>query len=62
MVDTDLVKLHDAQTRARIQEMIPLGVYAQPSEIADAVLFLASRRASHITGEILNINGGLVMD
>lgn len=62
VVDTDLVKLHDAQTRARIQEMIPLGVYAQPSEIADAVLFLASRRASHITGEVLNINGGLVMD
>ena len=42
--------------------MIPLGRYADPSEIADVVLFLASPRASHVTGEVVNVNGGLVMD
>ena len=62
VVDTDLVKLHDENTRARIQTMIPLNRYAQPNEIADVVVFLSSSRASHITGEIVNINGGLVMD
>ena len=62
VVATDLVKLHDEATRERIATMIPLGHYARPEEIADAVVFLASRRASHITGEILNVNGGLVMD
>ena len=62
VVDTDLVKLHDEKTRERIQTMIPLNRYAQPNEIADVVVFLASQRASHITGEIVNINGGLVMD
>ena len=62
VVDTDLVKLHDEKTRERIQTMIPLKCYAQPNEIADVVVFLSSSRASHITGEIVNINGGLVMD
>ena len=62
VVDTDLVKQHDAATRARIQKMIPLGAYAQPAEIADLALFLSSKRAAHITGEVVNINGGLLMD
>ena len=39
---------------------IPLKKIAQPEEIAGPVLFLASNLASHITGEILNVNGGSV--
>lgn len=62
VVATDMVKLHDAPTREKIAGMIPLGVYADPSEIADVIVFLASRRASHVTGEVMNVNGGLVMD
>lgn len=41
---------------------IPLGRFARPEEIADAVLFLCSSRAAYITGETLNVNGGLLMD
>jgi NAD(P)-dependent dehydrogenase (short-subunit alcohol dehydrogenase family) len=62
VVSTEMVKAHDAATRQQIAGMIPLGRYAEPAEIADAVLFLASRRASHVTGEVMNVNGGLVMD
>jgi len=40
---------------------IPLKKIAQPEEIAGPVLFLASNLASHITGEILNVNGGSVL-
>jgi 3-oxoacyl-[acyl-carrier protein] reductase len=40
---------------------IPLKKIAQPEEIAGPVLFLASQLASHITGEILNVNGGSVL-
>ena len=40
---------------------IPLNKIAQPEEIAGPVLFLASQLASHITGEILNVNGGSVL-
>lgn len=62
VVNTDLVKLHDEATRNKIQQMIPLGKYADPEEIAKVVTFLASSCASHMTGEVVNVNGGLVMD
>jgi 3-oxoacyl-[acyl-carrier protein] reductase len=40
---------------------IPLGRVGTPSEVADAVAFLASEQASYITGHVLNVNGGLLM-
>ena len=41
---------------------IPFKRYGEPDEIAQAILFLASERSRYITGEILDVNGGLVMD
>ncbi|MDR3354431.1 MAG: SDR family oxidoreductase [Synergistaceae bacterium] len=43
-------------------DAIPLKRLAKPEEIADSVYFLCSEQASYITGEILNINGGVLMD
>ncbi len=45
----------------RIAAAIPLGRIAAPADIAGPILFLASPLARHITGEILNINGGSVL-
>ena len=43
-------------------EKIPWKEYGEPEDVAAAVLFLASDGARYITGEILDVNGGLVMD
>ncbi len=41
---------------------IPFKRYAEPEEIAQAILFLASERSRYVTGEILDVNGGFIMD
>jgi NAD(P)-dependent dehydrogenase (short-subunit alcohol dehydrogenase family) len=41
--------------------LIPLGAMAQPSDIADIIVFLVSDRARFITGEVVHANGGLYM-
>ena len=46
---------------ALIKEDIPLGIFGKPEHIADAVAFLASDCAGYITGQILGVNGGMVI-
>lgn len=62
-VFTDMTtnSLSDAETFKKVLGDIPLNKIAKPEEIAGPVLFLASHLASHITGEILNVNGGSVL-
>ena len=50
----------DDASRAQLASMHPMGRVARPEEIADAVLFLCSDRASFITGHTLVIDGGFV--
>jgi 3-oxoacyl-[acyl-carrier protein] reductase len=38
---------------------IPLGRYAKPEEVADVVLFLASKMSSYVTGQTISVCGGL---
>ena len=63
-VDTEMsasaLHVDDATTR-QINEAIPLGRVASAEDIANPILFLASDLARHITGEILNVNGGSVL-
>lgn len=44
-----------------IREDIPLGIFGEPRHIADAVSFLASSKAEYITGQVLGVNGGMVI-
>lgn len=58
-VDTDMTAVLDDQRRAEILAGVPLGRYAHPAEIADAVEFLV--RADYVTGAVLPVDGGLGM-
>ncbi len=58
--DTDDGCINPEQKKAFI-ENIPLKRIAEPEDIANAVAFLASDEASYITGQVLNVNGGLFM-
>jgi 3-oxoacyl-[acyl-carrier protein] reductase len=62
-VATDMTSdaLNDPKERRKIRELIPLGRVATPEEIAGPILFLASDLASHVNGEVLNVNGGSVL-
>lgn len=62
-VDTDMCSevFSDLDFRRKVQESIPLGRIPPPEDIAGPILFLASDLAKHITGEVLNVNGGSVL-
>ena len=62
-VATDMTEdaLNDPKQQRKIRGLIPLGRVARPDEIAGPILFLASNLASHVNGEVLNVNGGSVL-
>ena len=62
-VATDMTAeaLTDPRERKKIRELIPVGRVATADEIAGPILFLASELASHVNGEVLNVNGGSVL-
>ena len=56
-----LKKLRSPEVDAALKAQTPIGRFAEPQEIADAVLFLASDAAAYMTGATLDVNGGMLM-
>ncbi len=60
-IETDMLKNVPAAALDQVRAMTPMGRLGKPEEIADAIVFLASPRASFITGQVLAVNGGMYM-
>jgi 3-oxoacyl-[acyl-carrier protein] reductase len=60
-IDTDMTRALDEKQIQALRDQIPLGRLGTPEDVAAAVAFLASDAGSYITGETLNVNGGMYM-
>ncbi|WP_275295418.1 SDR family NAD(P)-dependent oxidoreductase [Amycolatopsis sp. La24] len=63
IVDTELLRsAHSPQRRAELLAKLPTGAFTTPEQVAGLAVFLASDIAGSVTGEVVNINGGLYFD
>jgi len=60
-IQTDMLKGVPEPAINQVKAMTPMGRLGTPEEVADAIVFLASPRASFITGQVLAVNGGMYM-
>ncbi|HUB86369.1 MAG TPA: 3-oxoacyl-[acyl-carrier-protein] reductase [Verrucomicrobiae bacterium] len=60
-IETDMTAELNAELKANILRQIPMGKFGSPDDVADAALFLASPAARYITGQVLTVDGGMVM-
>lgn len=60
-VDTDMTDALSDSAKENLISQIPLGRTGKPQDIANAVLFLASDAAGYITGQVLSVDGGMVI-
>jgi len=60
-IDTDMTAALSEEQQTSLQERIALGRLGHVDEVANTVKFLASDDASYITGETINVNGGMYM-
>jgi 3-oxoacyl-[acyl-carrier protein] reductase len=61
-IETDMTAEHvKGEAREALLEQIPLGRIGSPADVAEAVRFLVSPAASYVTGQVIRVNGGLLM-
>jgi 3-oxoacyl-[acyl-carrier protein] reductase len=61
-IETDMTAAHvQGENREALLKQIPLGRIGKPEDVAEAVRFLASEAASYVTGQVVRVNGGLLM-
>jgi len=61
IIETPMLAAYSAGQRQRMLDAIPLGRYAEPAEVGAVIAFLLSERASYVTGQTINVNGGQFM-
>ncbi len=58
-IETRMTEQLDEKQRQELLQRIPLGCLGSPRDVAEAVVFLASEEAKYITGQVLNVDGGM---
>lgn len=60
-IETDMTSVLGEEVRSEVLKKVPLGRFGQADDIANAALFLAAPEAGYITGQVLTVDGGMVM-
>ena len=60
-IDTEMTRVLAEDVRQKLIEQIPLARLGLPEDVARCVAFLVSDRSSYITGQVINLNGGMLM-
>lgn len=60
-IDTEMTRVLEESVRSKLIEQVPLARLGQPEDVAKCVLFLVSESAGYITGQVINVNGGMLM-
>ena len=60
-IQTDMTEVLSENVKENIYNQIPLKRMGTPSEVANVIYFLASEQSAYITGQVIHIDGGMVM-
>ena len=60
-IETEMTSVLSEKVQEQAKNQIPLGHFGTPEDVASAVVFLASEQAKYITGQVLQVDGGMVM-
>lgn len=60
-IKTDMTEILSEKVKEEMKKQIPLGTFGKAEDVADTIAFLASEEARYITGQVLHVDGGMVM-
>jgi 3-oxoacyl-[acyl-carrier protein] reductase len=60
-IDTEMTRSLNENIKQQLEEQIPMGKLGRPEDIANCIKFLVSDDASYITGQVVHVNGGMLM-